>query len=174
MPWRPGYQLLDQLCRHLHHPPSGQKFVGEFRDDKRNGQGTWTFPCGQKYVDEFRDRNESSLRGRAFVFGIVAPDRSLSYQPVGLGSSKTGLISDLLKKIGTSDSLFKVSRLFHSIFSPHPTFGRSTAMRLTFQARQTRFHSPVTLRKPRSENCLNPITDLMMPKTGSTVCLRMA
>jgi hypothetical protein len=44
-------------------------------------------------------------------------------------------------------------------------------MRLTFQARQTRFHSPVTLRNPRSENCLNPITDLMMPKTGSTVCL---
>ena len=47
-------------------------------------------------------------------------------------------------------------------------------MRLTFQARQTRFHSPVTLRNPRKENCLNPITDLMMPKTGSTVCLRMA
>ncbi len=47
-------------------------------------------------------------------------------------------------------------------------------MRLTFQARQTRFHSPVTLRNPRKENCLNPITDLMMPKTGSTVCLRSA
>ena len=47
-------------------------------------------------------------------------------------------------------------------------------MRLTFQARQTRFHSPVALRNPRKENCLNPITDLMMPKTGSTVCLRMA
>jgi hypothetical protein len=44
-------------------------------------------------------------------------------------------------------------------------------MRLTFQARQTRFHSPLALRNPRSENCLNPITDLMMPKTGSTVCL---
>jgi hypothetical protein len=30
------------------------------------------------------------------------------------------------------------------------------------------------LRKPRSENCLNPSTDLMMPNTGSTVCLRIA
>jgi hypothetical protein len=33
-------------------------------------------------------------------------------------------------------------------------------MRLTFHARQTRFHSLVTLRKPRSENCLNPSIDL--------------
>ncbi len=47
-------------------------------------------------------------------------------------------------------------------------------MRLIFQARQTKFHSPVTLRNPRKENCLNPITDLMVPKTGSTVCLRRA
>ena len=62
--------------------------------------------------------------------------------------------------------------VFRGIASAYPTFARSTAMRLTFQARQTRFHSPVTLRNPRNENCLNPITDLMMPKTGSTVCLR--
>ena len=37
--------------------PSGQKYVGEFKDDKRNGQGTHTFPNGQKYVGEFRDGN---------------------------------------------------------------------------------------------------------------------
>ena len=35
--------------------PSGQKYVGEFRDDKANGQGTWTFPDGQKYVGEHKD-----------------------------------------------------------------------------------------------------------------------
>ena len=35
--------------------PSGQKYVGEFRDDKRDGQGTYTFPDGKKYVGEFRD-----------------------------------------------------------------------------------------------------------------------
>lgn len=47
-------------------------------------------------------------------------------------------------------------------------------MRSTFQARQSRFHSPVTLVSPCNENCLKPITDLIMPNTGSTVCLRSA
>ena len=78
------------------------------------------------------------------------------------------------KKIGIFGSIFDISSLFHGISCPYPIFGRRTAMRLTFQARQTRFHSPVTLRSPRIENCLKPITDLMMPKTGSTVCLRLA
>jgi hypothetical protein len=35
--------------------PSGQKYVGEFRDDKPNGQGTLTFPDGERYVGEFRE-----------------------------------------------------------------------------------------------------------------------
>jgi hypothetical protein len=35
--------------------PDGQKYVGEFKDDKRNGQATVTFPSGQKYVGEFKD-----------------------------------------------------------------------------------------------------------------------
>jgi hypothetical protein len=35
--------------------PNGDKYAGEFRDDKRTGQGTFTWPDGQKYVGEFRD-----------------------------------------------------------------------------------------------------------------------
>ena len=35
--------------------PSGEKYVGEFKDDKRHGQGTYTFPDGEKYVGEYRD-----------------------------------------------------------------------------------------------------------------------
>jgi len=31
----------------------GQKYVGEFKYDKRNGQGTFTWPSGQKYVGEY-------------------------------------------------------------------------------------------------------------------------
>ena len=36
-------------------------------------------------------------------------------------------------------------------------------MRLTFQARQTISHSPVTLRNPRKENCLNPLRYTQVP-----------
>jgi hypothetical protein len=35
--------------------PEGAKYVGEFKDDKRNGQGTYTSPSGAKYVGEFKD-----------------------------------------------------------------------------------------------------------------------
>ncbi|MBT7013512.1 MAG: hypothetical protein HN962_01035 [Actinobacteria bacterium] len=35
--------------------PDGEKYVGEFKDGKRNGQGTYTFPDGKKYVGEFKD-----------------------------------------------------------------------------------------------------------------------
>ena len=33
----------------------GHKYVGEFKDDKINGQGTFTLDDGQKYVGEFKD-----------------------------------------------------------------------------------------------------------------------
>jgi hypothetical protein len=36
---------------------NGNKYVGEFRDDKFHGQGTYTWSNGEKYVGEFRDGN---------------------------------------------------------------------------------------------------------------------
>ena len=35
--------------------PSGEKYVGEWRRDKRHGQGTNTFAEGSKYVGEWKD-----------------------------------------------------------------------------------------------------------------------
>lgn len=32
---------------------NGNKYVGEFRDDRMNGQGTFTWPNGTKYVGDF-------------------------------------------------------------------------------------------------------------------------
>ena len=33
----------------------GRKYVGEWKDGKRNGQGTYTYPDGRKYVGEYKD-----------------------------------------------------------------------------------------------------------------------
>ena len=33
----------------------GQKYVGEWKDDEKNGQGTNTWPDGEKYVGEYKD-----------------------------------------------------------------------------------------------------------------------
>ena len=34
---------------------NGEKYVGEWKDDKPNGQGTHTLPDGEQYVGEFKD-----------------------------------------------------------------------------------------------------------------------
>ena len=36
---------------------NGSKYVGEYKDDKRNGHGTLTFADGDKYVGEWKDNN---------------------------------------------------------------------------------------------------------------------
>jgi len=35
----------------------GRKYVGEFKNGKMHGQGTYTFPGGQKYVGEWKNNN---------------------------------------------------------------------------------------------------------------------
>ena len=40
---------------------NGNKYVGEFRDDARNGQGSLTFPNGSKYIGEFRNGVRNGL-----------------------------------------------------------------------------------------------------------------
>ena len=35
--------------------PSGAKYVGAFKDNKRHGQGTFTYADGEKYVGAFKD-----------------------------------------------------------------------------------------------------------------------
>ncbi len=47
-------------------------------------------------------------------------------------------------------------------------------IRFRFHAMVTSLHSPRAASSPRSRNCRNPSTDLMMPNTGSGVCLRRA
>ena len=39
------------------HKKDGVKFVGEWKDNKKCGQGTNTWPNGDKYVGQFKDNN---------------------------------------------------------------------------------------------------------------------
>ena len=68
----------------------------------------------------------------------------------------------------------RFSCLFDGLPLVFPYCGRNLAMRFKFHARQASGHSPVTFFNPRSENWRKPMTDLIMLKTGSTVCLRKA
>jgi hypothetical protein len=46
-------------CTAVYSYPDGSRYVGEFRDNKRNGQGTLTFANGDKYVGEWSDGKEN-------------------------------------------------------------------------------------------------------------------
>ncbi len=48
---------------------SGAKYVGEFRDSKRNGQGTYTYANGNKYVGEFKDNKRNGQGTYTFADG---------------------------------------------------------------------------------------------------------
>ena len=37
--------------------PDGDKYEGEWKNGGKNGQGTYTFPDGQKYVGKWKDGN---------------------------------------------------------------------------------------------------------------------
>ena len=57
--------------------PSGSKYAGEFKDGIRNGQGTYTFTNGNKYVGEFKDgkrHGQGTLTGKK---GIVLKGKVL-------------------------------------------------------------------------------------------------
>ena len=38
--------------------PSGDKYVGEWREGKRSGQGTYTYADGRKYVGQYKENKE--------------------------------------------------------------------------------------------------------------------
>jgi hypothetical protein len=40
---------------------NGEMYVGEFKDGYRNGQGTYTWPGGNKYVGGFKDDKPTYL-----------------------------------------------------------------------------------------------------------------
>ena len=58
---------------------TGHKYVGEFRDDKFNGQGTHTYPDGAKYVGEFKDGRNGPRTGAPYPESQGPPDNHGRY-----------------------------------------------------------------------------------------------
>ena len=54
-------------CFGTHTFPSGQKYVGEWKDDKQHGQGTFTDPSGEKYVGEYKDGKQNGQGTETFL-----------------------------------------------------------------------------------------------------------
>ena len=73
-------------CYGTYTYPDGTKYVGEFRDDKKNGQGTYTFPNGAKYVGEFRDGNRNGQGIYTFPSGNKYVGDFRDDEPNGQGS----------------------------------------------------------------------------------------
>ena len=49
--------------------PDGEKYVGEWKDDKMYGQGTYTFASGDKYAGEYKEDKRHGQGTYTFVGG---------------------------------------------------------------------------------------------------------
>jgi hypothetical protein len=49
--------------------PSGEQYVGEYKDGETNGQGTYTFPDGEQYVGEWKDSKRHGQGTFTFLSG---------------------------------------------------------------------------------------------------------
>ena len=56
---------------------NGDKYVGEFKDNKYEGQGTYTSASGDKYVGEWKDGKNNGQGTATFANGRVMPMEEL-------------------------------------------------------------------------------------------------
>ena len=57
---------------------SGDKYVGEYKDNKKHGQGTYTFAGGDKYVGEFKDDKYHGQGTYTFASGSIQRGYSMN------------------------------------------------------------------------------------------------
>ena len=54
--------------------PNGSKYIGEWKNGKMDGQGTFNFPSGNKYVGKYKDGNKWNVtkydKKRKFCWGV--------------------------------------------------------------------------------------------------------
>ena len=65
------YSILMHDCFGSYTYANGDKYVGEFKDNKKHGQGTFTWGSGAKYVGEFKDGNYHGQGTYTFADGTI-------------------------------------------------------------------------------------------------------
>ena len=65
---------------------NGDKYIGEFKDAKRHGQGTYTFYNGNKYVGEFKDDKMRGQGTYTFYNGEIYVGEFKDDKPHGKGT----------------------------------------------------------------------------------------
>jgi hypothetical protein len=68
--------------------PSGDKYVGSFRDDKFHGQGTYTYADGSKRVGEWKDGKSKSALSREADHQVIA--KAVGLRPISELPSSAG------------------------------------------------------------------------------------
>jgi hypothetical protein len=75
---------------------SGNIYVGEFKDNKNNGQGVLTFVSGNKYVGEFKDNKNNGQGVLTYVNGdkYVGEFKDSSFYGQGTYTYKSGQVEE--------------------------------------------------------------------------------
>ena len=67
--WKDGKFHGQGTYTWANEPYKGDKYVGEYKDDKRNGQGTYTYANGRKYEGEFKDGKKNGQGTETYPSG---------------------------------------------------------------------------------------------------------
>ena len=71
---------------------NGEKYVGQFKDGKRNGEGTFTFSNGGTYIGEWKDDKENG-KGTFILNGIFT--KGIYENGVYIGKEKTEVVQNI-------------------------------------------------------------------------------
>jgi hypothetical protein len=101
----------------------GNKYVGEYKDDKRHGQGTYTYASGNKYAGEFKDNKRHGLGTNTWLDGDKYVGEWKDGQLHGQGTwtyedgrvEKGILEKDKLIKFATVSKMMPISKGFDFI-----------------------------------------------------------
>ena len=82
--------MLPRFARGKFSPKNGDKYVGELKDGKQNGQGTYTSADGGKYEGEFKDGNMNGQGTHTYADGAKYVGEWARHMVVVVGKAHGG------------------------------------------------------------------------------------